>query len=754
MNTKLLRFIVPELILALLLLLLVAIASSVRPSSNVSAAASVCRAAMVLDRSGSVGPTNLETMRRQILRLFEPPKWTPQTPNGGLYNDKISLAFWSFSNTPVGNYDAPFHGFVSSKSGNVLGGSTYNSSVNGSGSFNQQLASVMSSGSTNYEQGFGYNNGIPNRLDNFDTIVNSSDLIVFMTDGLPNSPGQGNGNQTAVNAAREAVKKLKAQGKIIVGGIIGSASQASLDYVINGPATNRDSDATQIFKISENYNDLAIKLGNTIGDQCDDILQQEPVKEYSLVPSVSSSNTVVTGNDSATFSYKVTNTTTADSSNPTNWSIKRILVNRNQSVGPLLFGTSPNCGYSASNSVQYCDNLSSECAGLLAIINGQGRCDEIASGQRMFSSGATSLDNDAVVATNVQLGDDWSVGTKACYMLMLKEPTQSQPPVNRYSRAVCLIVGNRPLVQVHGGDLKVGRHFLSDTNLDASPAVNSCDLSSLASVKTSLVRKASGKTYGSWAEYAVFAPGRVEGLASQAGLEGGYEAGFSDAQTFWNRLTLANTDNQFGCFTPSLTGMGTIPNMRDALVTGKRAVRNLTTGTFDLNGTDIVSGLYVKETGNLNIESSTLQKNKSVIIYVLDGSITISGNLLYSNGPYSDINEIPQLILMAKRIIIREAVTQVSAWLITDEKSDGTVLTCDKSPPLTINDCDNQLTIDGPIMARYIDLRRTASGEGGSAGDPAEILNLPADAYLWLQVAGSNSARAQTSFTTELPPYY
>ena len=92
----------------------------------------VCHASMIIDRSGSVGAANEVTIRNQIQRLFQPT---------GLYDDKIQLAFWSFSNDAGNtNYDAPFYGYVSSHGSNT--------------GFTAALNSIVSNGNTNYQQAF------------------------------------------------------------------------------------------------------------------------------------------------------------------------------------------------------------------------------------------------------------------------------------------------------------------------------------------------------------------------------------------------------------------------------------------------------------------------------------------------------------------------------------------------------------------------------------------------------------------------
>jgi hypothetical protein len=156
------------------------------------------------------------------------------------------------------------------------------------------------------------------------------------------------------------------------------------------------------------------------------------------------------------------------------------------------------------------------------------------------------------------------------------------------------------------------------------------------------------------------------------------------------------------------------------------------------------------------LKASTLEAGKTVIVAVPNGTQKISGNIGYSDGPYSDINQIPQLILIAKNIVIGEDVVNVDAWLIANgEGNDGRVNTCDNVATLTSEICNKQLTINGAVQARHLDLRRTGgSGPGGAAGDPAEIINLPATSYLWAQSEGKSDARAQTTLTTELPPFF
>lgn len=678
----------------------------------VRAADSVCRAALVIDRSGSVGEPNLNTIRNQVTYLFQV---------GGLHSERIQLAFWSFSSGGrTANYDAPFHGFVSSKDGDM------------NSNFRTNLAQMVSSGATNYEQGFGFNAGVPNTFDGMNTIIDQANIIVFMTDGVPNVPGVGDNNSTARNAARQAVLKHRAAGKLIVGGIVGNESQSSLNYVINGA----DSNATNTFRISTNYNDLSDKLKEIIGTKCDELFPPNPSEQYSLVPKVTTQDRIISGTASATFDYSVDNSSATGSSSLTDWSIKRVIVARGQSVEPLFFGNPP-----------YRDGFS--CDQLESLVSDKGKCEDVISGQKIFAPGTNSLSLDAASATNVTIDDQWGVGTKLCYVLTISKPTQAATPTNRYSRAECVTIGKNPFVQVHGGDVWVGRRFVGDTiEQDEQNAKRS-------NIHTSVTPKTDGRIYGSWAEYGVFAPGIVTGFASLSGLEGGFESSVA-SQSLWSKLTFGNKDNTFGEFTDSNSTQGTIPDAAAAILTGRDVVRDLNgVDTVNVGGADAPSGLYKKQSGDLKIGAGVIEKRKTIIINVPDGTATIDGNVTYNNGPYGDISEIPQLVIIAKNIAIEPGVTNVDAWLIASDKNGGTVSTCNDPGTLTSEICNAPLTINGAIMARKLDLRRTGgAGAGGAAGDPAEVINLRADAYLWSQSEGRSGVRARTTHTIELPPYF
>lgn len=701
---------------------------SVRAQSN-EGPSQLCRAAVIIDRSGSVGG-NMPTLKEQIRRLFQPT---------GLYDNKIEVAFWSFSHAiggifaPLGNYNAPFYGYVTSR-GETTG-------------FMSALNSVQPGGNTNYQQAFAYDGDTRNSALN--DIIEATDILVFMTDGQPNSVNQGGVN--AQDAGRIAAQKHIDAGRVVIGGSIGanSAQVRVINYVVSNDPNNYNN----TFTVSTNYNDLAIKLRDQINTKCREIFPPEPCPyndnlpasspdckppqpAFTLVPSTSVDSAVISSDESAGFRYRVTNESPTTTTPEVGWSIKQVVVDKGQSADPLSLGNDAfRDGYS--------------CAALLNLIANKGTCEDVSNGNRQFSPGATTLSDTEVGAANRLVVDDkWPVGTKVCFVLALAKPTENNSPTNRFSKAACVVIGKRPAVQVHGGDLSVGRRF----NDDPEP------LSPLAAkVQAGLTVKGApiNRVFGSWAEYGVFAPDLIAGFGSAAGLENGFEATSSNTQDLWSKLTFANTQGQFGFFAES----GAIPDAAGALLAGHSVVGQITGDRVVFNGAT-TSGIYEKQSGDVTIGSGTLGKGSSVVLHVPNGTVTVDGSLFYTDEALSSLNDIPRLVIIARNINIKANVNQIDAWLIARNSPTSTgagiVNTCSDGPAsLTITDCDQPLRINGPVMARTLLLRRTAgSGIGGASGDPAEVINLRADAYLSALARRTEINSPMTTFTIELPPRF
>lgn len=684
--------------------------AQIRPSGE-------CRAAIVIDRSTSVKP-HLAMMKRNVTRLFEPM---------GIHNPRIKLGFWTFANLPGNeNYNAPFHDYVPSDREDT--------------GFSTQFESIdVSTSGTNLEHSLGYHRGVQNQF--IANIANRADLIVLITDAEDFS--------TNMYRAQDASRKYRAQGVQVIGGLVKNKSSSIMNRIINDSATKKDN----IFQVSENYSNLSEVLQKWVVDKCypkiycewnntifaDDPRCEPPAaKPYSLSPSVTLTGSgVLFGSGSTSFSYDVTNSSTEAASRPTNWSVKRLVVDRGQPINALSF----------DEGEAYRDEYS--CEKLVGLVRGKATCGNVegASGTKVFGVGKTPMSvAEMGAATNAAVDDSWQVGTKLCYVLTLEKPTQLDEPTDRYSKAACVVVGKQPTFQVHGGDVVVGRNFESGGAGAANVVGN-------VTTKTGSINK----TFGSWAEYGIFAPGVVRGVASAAGFEGGVPGISPPDQYEWSKLTFANRANDYGHFADE-GGMGTTTNMVKYFIDGRRPVRQLTGDEpISFSGNDVVSGLYAKENGDLKVEGSTLNKGKMVIIYVPNGTATIDGNINYADERYGSIEEIPQMVIIAKNITINRNVTNVDAWLLAQDAdgNGGKITTCDYTGNLTSEVCNTTLRINGPVLAKDMELRRTAgAGAGAASGQPAEVFNLRADMYLWGYNEGRSALRAETTHTIELPPHF
>ncbi len=283
-------------------------------------------------------------------------------------------------------------------------------------------------------------------------------------------------------------------------------------------------------------------------------------------------------------------------------------------------------------------------------------------------------------------------------------------------------------VQVWGNDLRVGGRFNGDTT-DTNDAA----------IRARLLQSSAGVPYGSWGEYGVLAPGNVVGVASGSGLAGNT---LSDDQSQWSPLTFANSAiadprcaTAKGCYGTG-DSMGRLPD----LVT---AVDN-----------NMFHGVTVQN-GVCSIGATTVNANSSQIVRC-NGTLTITGNIQLAGGPFTE-QSLPQFIVIADRINIRNSVTRIDAWLVA-QGSNGAINTCSDVAPtasLSYSICDNPLVVNGPTIAKTLLLRRTANADGGTpTSAPAERFNLRSDAYIWSYRQANRSGSLTTSYVRELAPRY
>lgn len=432
--------------------------------------------------------------------------------------------------------------------------------------------------------------------------------------------------------------------------------------------------------------------------------KREPGETINVNPTVASSSYTQANFTSFWNMYK-----TQTHSKNTNWQITMMRVAPNVSMPSYKTGavtTTNPCNYFDPSNVSTCTNISS--------------------GSTVFSTSG----NPSSSVNYSYTVPDVAAGTKACFAFSIK-PNQSDPlyytpnwnnsepwshtsfdPANN-----CIIVVKKPKVQIWGGDLATGGFAQTSTTIK------------------------SGNIFGSWVEYAIFARGSITGTASGSAFYSPSGAGVSSSIDY-NKLSFSNVCNNSaaGCY-GNYVAARTIPNVAASFV-----------GGTTLTGSSVVasslsSGIYTA-TSDVSLEASTLPAGKSVIIKALNGTVYINGDQIYANGPYKNTSELPQLVIIANRIVVRADVANVDAWLV----GTSSVETCDDIGK-TINLCDTKLTVNGPVMTNKLQLYRTAgSGVGNQSGDPAEVFNLRADAYLWAANRSIGNGSAQTVMTTDVPP--
>lgn len=348
---------------------------------------------------------------------------------------------------------------------------------------------------------------------------------------------------------------------------------------------------------------------------------------------------------------------------------------------------------------------------------GNNQCSSVRSGSNVtFNVGTSAIGSSQY---NLAAVPDLDVGWKVCFGLSVKDRSSSDTRW-QHSAAKCTIIGKKPKVQIHGGDL-----------------------SARGRVSTSTSTKPDG-TYGSWGEYAALAQGTLNGFKSAASIaDPTTTIANQDLLTFTNTAPLS-----LGSFTSVsywARPIGAPADKIDSLETG--------TGMPGGSMASWPSGTY-RRSGNFTLPGGTIPPGRSIVI-VSTGTVTINSNITYSSGTLSSLSDIPQVVIIANNINITNAVTQVDAWLLSPT---GVINTCSSvaaSANLSSSTCNQPLMINGPVIADRLLLRRTAgSGSGDASGDPAEVINLRADAYLWAYMRAGGSGRAQTVLTLEKAPRY
>jgi len=352
---------------------------------------------------------------------------------------------------------------------------------------------------------------------------------------------------------------------------------------------------------------------------------------------------------------------------------------------------------------------------------------------------------------------DEVAGTKYCFAFSLY-PSRSDKGNNsdsagsdaEYNHSTfnpntnCITVVKKPKTQVLGGDLIVGRKFTTGS------------ATSSISASTSLV---SAKAYGSWVEYGVFATGSINGIGSASAFSTKSNLNNVSTKCNYSKLSFNNTSGyNSSCSSPigNFKNDRSIPDLLSSFPKAAGSGSPTLSGNVDLGGVmnnSTYKSIVYGATGTINISSSApIQKGKWIVINAPGSTININSNINYIDGPFTDIKDIPQVVIIAGNIKISESVTNIDSWLI----SKGYIDTCSyPGKNLSSAVCKEKLIVNGPVMAADLLLRRTAgAGTKLLTGDPAEVFNLRADAYLWSSVRAKATGIVKSVYITEVAPRY
>jgi hypothetical protein len=697
------------IIVAILVLFAALIGLFINDTRSSAQASSICRVLLMVDRSGSIG-NQMNNYKLSIQSAFL---------DGGIYDENIDIGFWSFASAnedgkgsiTQNTFNDPKSRYVKSKRDKYP--AEYNT-------FNEELNKLptIPYGPTNYEQGFGYKG--PNQTDinpNIRSIAQQADMIVLITDGLPNYPTSdptGRAKIALSNLVRSNTN-IEAILGLLISGQTGGNINALRDIINGASITGRPSLTRDVVGVTD-YTEVGGILADKVPERCYGGIIV-PGGPSTVKPRVTANPTTISS-DASPFQYWVDNNQSSGFSDKTDWSIYRSIKDPDTNIVTDL--------------------------------------GVIDSGENyQFPAGSNNPIDASTARTIIRVGS-LKKNTEICDRLELNAYKNTTPTIiSSEPPEVCVtFIGLQPTFEVRGGDFYVGRHFLTDADKITNSSIDGGGIVALDS-----------SNFSSWAQYGVFATGEVNDFASGAAFRASSEA-------TRHPLTFQNKSMPYGSFLNRIS--------QEAVWSIPDVVATITSGAYgdydDINRSDltrlnILSGSkkyedFSSRTETLSVNGDNvngdnkLQRSSHIIINTPEADVTIESDIVYTDGLYRDIKQIPQLIIIAKNIKIVPGVSRVDAWLHAKGNDDGggVVYTCF---PVSDARCeDNKLKINGPVIARQVLLNRKYSKYDPIERQliPAEVINLPATTYLYLlnkKLADNNDQlQFETSWSVELPPYF
>lgn len=444
----------------------------------------------------------------------------------------------------------------------------------------------------------------------------------------------------------------------------------------------------------------------------------------------------------------------------------------------------------------------------------------------IVDSGAGKLIADKIhnIETNIQVDDRISIGTKVCVAASVFPADSHNSPntadAGSLSQDVALSDGTA------GAYYYVSEPSCYTISKKPSFVVKGSGFYAHNGTESALTRRTiGGQFYGfsSWAEYTITSSKNIVGVTSGASRWGGTkESNVSGNRTcYFSSLTIANDEcrsNKLGEATILNEGASSPQSLKDQMMTRYvaktnsqgRPVTDYKGKTVDLGGVceyNAHDGRYVApagakfdclangtkitySSGDLTISGGSTLMNycmspaltdydsRTSVIYV-EGKLTIDANFYYGEKTrndcryhdqlYTSMHAMSQQIIIAKKVVFKERVTHYDGWVIADQIDTCDIKPFTKNNSINVNECNEQLVINGPVLTKYLNLYRTQGGGSNWSSrniadnnnnnkaiiaSPAEIFNIGPETYLWSQQQASRYSQAFTTYQRELPVRY
>ena len=468
---------------------------------------------------------------------------------------------------------------------------------------------------------------------------------------------------------------------------------------------------------------------------------------------------------------------------PIEWKLTHFVVKPNQAI-PGVGGTGPkdengnplSGGFVSEYGVDPCATNIYNTAAVYNTVDTSKRiqrCQTIANGTITNLDSTKTIDIPSLGMSDplnkFSVPESAEVGTKYCFALSISPYMMSkdwdkarQDSFKKWyhGKPGCIIVVKKPKTQFLGGGIYAGSGVVASQSTRVTAYSRS---TGPQSTSTSNVER----KFGSWVEYElVVNRGTNNGLATN-GIFGPTMVGIADPNQavtgiagrttkdvkFQNRLTLANSDSDYGNFGGTNYAQAFFNRMKShyqAQVSASKMV------SYNPAQPITPGGSYYSANRDINLNLSyEVITGDTTVIYAPNNTVTISGNIQNTNV---NVRSVGQTIIIAKNINIDQSVTRVDAWLLASDSID----TCKVTGSLSSTVCNNHLLVNGPVVvasdeANGLKLNRTAGseGDGDGIGNPGETFLLGYDAYQWIvNQANVGGVRITTSYTKELPVRY